>query len=65
MGFRLARAAPCVKRIVDHHPMIEHFVVIREVVRQPEREREQSSGLRSKIQSRGIGAPNDDCKLGQ
>src|SRR5437667_10143414 len=39
VGFALASAAPGVKGVVHGQPVLEHRVVIREVRRQPERQR--------------------------
>src|SRR3954463_15511597 len=60
--FRLESATPGVERVVHHHAMSEHFVIVRKVRGQTERDGEQAAALRGQIVSGRLG-PSDD--LGQ
>src|SRR5258706_13485936 len=51
--------APRVQRVVDHHPVLQHRMVVGEIVRQAERNREQSGGLRRQLQLARVGAAHD------
>ena len=52
----LQAAAPGVERVVHDHAVFEHLVIIREVGREAERDREQAGALRTQIVARGIRA---------
>src|SRR5215471_11166074 len=56
---RLKAAAPGIERVVHHHPVFEHFVVVRKVRGEAERDREQAAALRREVVARGIGAAHD------
>ena len=62
MRFRLESATPGVERVVHHHAVPEHFVIVRKVRGQAERDGEQAAALRGQIVSGRVG-PSDD--LGQ
>src|SRR5260370_8418633 len=59
MGLTLAIAAPGVKRVVHHHAVLEHRMVVREVGREPERQREQAWRLRRELEMCGVGPAHD------
>src|SRR5260370_42097916 len=59
MGLTVAIAAPGVKRVVHHHAVLEHRMVVREVGREPERQREQAWRLRRELQMCGVGPAHD------
>src|SRR5262245_12600322 len=56
---RLKTAAPGIERVVHHHPVFEHFVIVGKVRGEPERDREQAAALRGEIVARCIGASHD------
>src|SRR3981189_471040 len=56
-------AAPGIERVVHHHPVREHFVIIGKVCRKPQRDREQAAALRGQIVARGIGTPDDGRQM--
>ena len=58
-AFRPGVAAPGVERVVHHHAVFEHLVVVREVGRQAERDREQARRLRRQVEPGGVGAAHD------
>ena len=43
------QATPCVKRVIDDHPMVEHFVIVAIIGREAMRDREQAVALRRQI----------------
>src|SRR6266566_1894709 len=55
----LQSAAPGVERVVHDHPVLQHFMVIREVSRKAERNCKQAAALRGQIVPRCIGAPDN------
>ena len=59
MGLALAITAPSIKRVIHHHAVFEHCMVVREVGGETERQRQQSWRLRREIEPRGIGAADD------
>src|SRR3954469_19076025 len=60
--FRLKIATPGIERVVHHHAVPEHLVVVREVGGQTQRDGEQTAALRAQIVSRRVSASDD---LGQ
>jgi hypothetical protein len=56
---------PCEECIVDDESVLELLVIVAVVVREPERDREQSRCLRSEIQARSIRAAHDERELMQ
>src|SRR5262249_6900798 len=56
---RLKAAAPGIERVVHHHPVFEHFVIVGKVRGEAERDREQPAALRGEVMARGIGAAHD------
>src|SRR6476646_9810188 len=56
VGFRLEIAAPGIKRVVHHHAVPEHFMIIRKIRGQAERDGEQAAALRGQIVARRVGA---------
>src|SRR6476659_10398678 len=60
--FRLESATPGVERVVHHHAVPKHFVIVRKVRGQAERDGEQAAALRGQIVSGRVGASDD---LGQ
>ena len=56
-------ATPREERVVDDESVLELFVIVAVVVRQPERDREQSGRLRREIQARGVRAAHDSRDL--
>ena len=58
-GFRPEGPAPGVERVVHHHAVREHGVVVREIGRKPERKREQAGRLWGQLEPRRIGAAHD------
>jgi hypothetical protein len=60
MRFGLQSSAPSVERVIDDHPVLQHFVILRKIRRQTERDREQAAALRTQVVPRCIGAP-DNC----
>ena len=65
MGFALGRDHPGIERVVDHKAMPQHGVIVRNVDREPQRNRKQSGCLRGKVHAVGIGAPDDVCDPGK
>src|SRR5260370_18211330 len=59
MGLTLAIAAPGVKRVVHHHAVLEHRIVVPEVGREPERQGEQAWRLRRELEMCGVGPAHD------
>jgi hypothetical protein len=63
----LALPAPRIQRVVHHHAVARHLVVVGEGQRQAERDGVQAGGLRREVQARGVGAAHDRgelCKVG-
>ena len=58
-AFRPAATAPGVERVVHHHAVLEHRMVVCEIRREPERQREQARRLRREFGPRRIGAAHD------
>ena len=61
---------PRVECVVHHEAVFQLFVIITEVVRQTERDRQQSRALRSEIEPVCIGTSHDDrqieqCRIGE
>jgi hypothetical protein len=63
MGFRLQGTAPSVERVVYDHAVGQHFMVVGEVRREAEGNREQPAALRRQIMSRCVGAAHDGGEL--
>lgn len=61
-AFPLQGAAPGVKGVVHHHPVLEHRVIVREIGREPERKGEESGRLRRKFETCRIGAAHDQLQ---
>ena len=59
-GSRPAATAPGVERVVHHHAVLQHRLVVGEIGRQAERDRQQSGRLRCQVGSRRVGAADDD-----
>src|SRR5947207_2356277 len=59
VGFALQRPAPRIERVVHHHTVLEHRVVVGEIGGKTERQRKQTRRLRGKFETRGIGASDD------
>src|SRR5690242_19839523 len=59
----LAALAPRVERVVHHHAVLEHLVVVRVLPREPQRDCREAARLRREIQPRGVRAAHDDCEL--
>jgi hypothetical protein len=55
--------APGVERVVHHHALLQHLVVVLEIARQPERDRREAGGLRREIEPRRVGAAHDDREV--
>src|SRR5258708_10204030 len=49
MRLGLRRAAPRVERVVDDHAVLQHFVIVRKIRREAERDREQAAALGTQI----------------
>src|SRR6516165_2428958 len=60
VGLALAAPAPGIEGVVHRQPVLEHRVVVREICRKSERQREQARGLRRQVRPRRIGTPDDD-----
>src|SRR5712692_2545014 len=56
---RLETATPAVERVVDHHAVHQHLVIIGKVGGEAERDGEQAAALRGQIVPGGIGAAHD------
>src|SRR5947207_1870296 len=56
VGLILAAAAPRVERVVHRHAVLEHFMVVGKIGRQPERQGKQPRGLRRKVEASRVGA---------
>src|SRR6185369_6437997 len=65
MRFAARMTAPSIQRIVDHHAVFQHLVVVAIQVRQPERNRQQPWGLWRQVGPRRIGASHDNGELGE
>src|SRR5258708_4142991 len=52
-------ATPGVKRVVDHQPMTQHFVIVGEIRRKSERDRVKPFAFRCEITPRGVSAAHD------
>lgn len=63
MRFTLAVLAPGIKRVVHHHAVPEHLVIISEVLQQAKRERIQTRRLRREVKPGGAGPAHGDGKL--
>src|SRR5215469_8023113 len=63
MRLALEPRAPGIERVVHHHAVAQHLVVIGEDVREAERERIEAGRLRREVEPRGVGAANDNRKL--
>src|SRR5689334_13500407 len=59
MGFTLQGPAPGVERVVHHHAVREHGVVVRKIGRETERKGEKAGGLWGQLEPRRIGAAYD------
>src|SRR5215510_6797370 len=59
VGLRLQLAAPGVERVVHHHAVTEHLVIVGKVRGQPQRDGEQAAALRGQVVARGVGAAHD------
>jgi len=62
--------APGIERVVDHHAVPQHFVVIREVERQALGDGQQAGGLLCQMRRAAVGAAHDqgelqECGVGQ
>src|SRR5262249_5492646 len=57
--------APGIQRVVHHHPVPQHLMILAEVVRQAQRDREQAWSFWRQVQTRGVRATHDDCELRQ
>src|SRR4051794_6575516 len=62
MRFVLAVLAPCIKRVIHNHAVLQHFVVIGEITGEAQRNCEQSGRLSGELQMRGIGTAHDQGK---
>ena len=60
MRLVVQRTAPSIERVVHHHALLQHRLIVGEVGGQAERDREQPRGLRRNLGSRGIRTANDD-----
>src|SRR5438445_4798679 len=61
--FLLSFLAPGVERVVHHHAVLQHLVVVLEIARKTEGHRRQAGRLRREIKPRGVGTPYDDREL--
>src|SRR6266545_7484870 len=59
----LKTAAPGVERVVNHHAVLQHLVIIGKICRKPKRDCEQAAALRRQIVARGVGAADDRGKV--
>src|SRR5712691_558337 len=57
--FGLKAAAPRIEGVVDHHAVLEHFVVVGEIGREAARDRGQALALRREVGPRCIGTSDD------
>ena len=57
--FRLEIATPGIERVVHHHAVPEHFVIVRKVRGQAERDGEQAAALRGQIVAGRVGSSDD------
>src|SRR6266581_1189732 len=61
--FVLPRLAPRVERVVHHHAVLQHLVVVGEVARETEGDRCEPGRLRREVQVRGIRSADDKGAL--
>src|SRR6266705_268674 len=61
--FVLPRLAPRVERVVHHHAVLQHLVVVGEVARETEGDRGEPGRLRREVQVRGIRSADDKGEL--
>lgn len=63
--FAASIATPCVQRVIDHHAVHEHRVVVREIPGQAKRYGQKASALRGEFQPVGIRAAHDHGQVSQ
>ena len=56
-------AAPGIQRVVEHEAVTQLLVVIPEIVRQAEGDREEPGALRGEVGPCCVGAADDDSQL--
>ena len=63
MQFVLTIFAPRLERVVHHHSVLEHLVIVVQIARESERDRCESRCFRREFQASRISATDDDREL--